>query len=184
MTDYQQLAEEIRARRKYQEAEDGTVFCSIARCPGSMGLRCYRTEVPICKKCAVKTPVGYISKEAARDQQNQFFDAEMTDYLLAGVTAFVVNLPLGFFVTRIGFLGFFGLIIVFFLASTVGGVISEAVWRVLRKRRGRYTGRVAALGILLSSIILFFVSSPFVLLLYVAIVITTVNARFEMGIRL
>ena len=184
MTDYEQLAEEIRAKRKYHEAEDGTIFCSISRCPGSQGLRCYRTQVPICQKCAVKTPVGYISREAARDQQNQFFDAEVSDYLLAGVTAFVVNLPLCFLVTRIGFLGFFGLIIVFFLASTAGGVISEAVWRVLRKRRGRYTGRVAAVGIVLSSIPLLLVSNWLVLLIYAGIVITTVNARFEMGIRL
>ena len=184
MTDYEQLAEEIRAKRQYREAEDGTIFCSIMGCPGSGGLRCQRTSVPICPKCSVRTPVGYISKEAAREQQNKFFDAATTDYIIAGVVAFFGNLFIGFLVTRLGFLGFFGLILIFFLGTSAGGVISELIWRAIRKRRGRYTGRVAGAGIILSSILLFPFAPLFALLLYTFVVLTAVNARFQLGLRL
>jgi hypothetical protein len=184
-TDYDQLAEEIRAKRQYREEEDGTVFCSISGCPGSTGLRCRRTEVPICPKCSVRTEVGYISKEAAREQQNKFFDAATTDYIIAGFVAFFANLVVGFFVTRLGFLGLFGLILIFFVGTSAGGVMSEVIWRAIRKRRGRYTGRIAGAGIILSSIVLFpFTPNILALLLYAFVVLTTVNARFQLGLRL
>ncbi|MFP4324104.1 MAG: hypothetical protein ACLFTK_16740 [Anaerolineales bacterium] len=186
MTDYEQLAAEIRQKRIYQEAEDGTVFCSIRDCPGSTGLRCYRTSVPICKKCSVKTPVGYISREAAREQQDRFFDMETGDYIVAGVTAFFANLFIGFFVTRIGFFlpGFLGLIILFFVATSAAGVISEIIRQAIQKKRGRYISQVITIGLIFSSIILFFLSPPLTLIIYALIVFTTVNARFQMGIRL
>jgi hypothetical protein len=165
--------------------EDGTIFCSISGCHGSVGLRCQRTEVPICPKCSVRTPVGYISKEAAREQQNKFFDAATTDYIIAGAVAFFANLFIGFLVTRLGFLGFFGLILIFFVGTSAGGVISELIWRAIRKRRGRYTAQVAGAGIILSSILLFpFTPFLFALLVYAFVVLTTVNARFQLGLRL
>jgi hypothetical protein len=148
-----------------------------------VGLRCQRTEVPICPKCSVRTPVGYISKEAAREQQDKFFDAATMDYIIAGVVAFFGNLFIGFLVTRLGFLGFFGLLLIFFVATSAGGLISELIWRAIRKRRGRYTGQVAGAGIILSSILLFPFTSLFALLLYAFVVLTAVNARFQLGLR-
>ncbi len=186
MTDYEQLAIEIRQKRQYQEAEDGTVFCSIRDCPGSQGLRCYRTSVPICQKCSVKTPVGYISREAAREQQDKFFDMETGDYIVAGVTAFFANLFIGFFVTRVGLFlpGFLGLILLFFVATSAAGVISEIIHQAIQKKRGRHISQVITAGLLVSSFVLFFVTPFFTLIIYAIIVFTTVNARFQMGIRL
>jgi hypothetical protein len=185
MTDYEILAEEIRAKRQYREAEDGTVFCNLSRCPGSEGLRCYRTGVPICQQCSVRTPVGYLSKEAAREQQDQFFYAQTIDYALAGVVAFFANLVIGFFATLIGELGFWGYILLgVLLAPAAAGMISEVIWRVSRKKRGRYTGQVAAVGIILSSLLLIPVAPDWLaLLIYAAVVVTTLNARFQLNIR-
>jgi hypothetical protein len=186
MTDYQQLAQEIRAKRQYRETEDGTVFCSLAGCAGSTGLRCQRTSVPICKKCAVKTPVGYISREAAHAQQDVFFNAATKDYLLAFGTAFMMNLVIGFLATRVlGGLGFFfGLILIAVLGTAIAGAISEAVWRAVEKRRGRYMGRVVTLALILSSLLFLLGANLLLWLAYVFVIVTAVNARFQMGIRL
>lgn len=189
MTDYEALAQEIREKRKYHEAEDGTIFCSLSKCSGSRGLRCYRTGVPICQHCATRTPVGYLSQEANRVQQNQFFDAQLSDYILAGGAAFFANLIVGFFVLLIGggvfgFTGIFGLLIIGFISASAAGAISEAVWRVLRKRRGRYTHRVIAGAIIVSSLLLLPFSTLFVWLIYTVVVTSTVYTRFQLGIRL
>lgn len=189
MPDYEALAEEIRAKRHYREEADGTIYCSIGGCPGSVGLRCYRTGVAICKHCSVHTDVGYISKEAARDQQKVFFDAGNREYLLAGGTAFFTNLFVGFgamILIRLllSFLGFFGFIFAFFIATSAAGIISEAVWRVMNKKRGRYTGQIAAVGVVFSSLPLILLAGPLIFIVYVLVVITTLNARFQMGIRL
>jgi len=189
MTNYEQLAAEIRDKRNYREEADGTIFCSISGCPGSVGLRCQRTFVPICTKCAVRTPVGYISREAAREQQDKFFDAETSDYIKAGLAAFFANLMIGFVATRIAIvlwamLGFFGLIIIFFVATGSAGMISEIVWRVLNKKRGRRTDAVITVGLLLSCVFLLPFTNLIVLLIYAGIVITSVRARFQLGIRL
>jgi hypothetical protein len=184
-TDYEALAEEIREKRDYREAEDGTIYCNIRGCHGSIGLRCYRTQVPICQHCAIKTPVGYISREAAREQQNKFFTALPTDYLITAVVAFIMNLIFAFIGSLFGGIGFFAWILLFFWGTFSGGTISEGIWRVLRKRRGRYTGQVAAVAIILSSLLVFlFTFNLFGLLIYTAIVVVTINARFRMGISL
>lgn len=186
MTNYQILAEEIRAKRQYHETEDGTVLCSLSGCVGSTGLRCQRTGVPICTKCAIKTPVGYISREAAHEQQNIFFNAESKDYFVAFGVAFVMNLFIGFLATRIlGGLGFlFGLILIGVIGTTIAGVISEAILRAVDKRRGRYMNRVVTAALILSSFLFFLGANPIMWVAYVVVTVTTINARFQLGMRL
>lgn len=182
----EQLAADIRAKREYREEDDGTVFCKLGGCVGSTGLRCHRTGVPICQTCAIRTPVGYISREAQRAQENKFFDAATSDYLVAAAAAFFGNLFVGFFVLLVAsFLpGFFGLILLFFLAGSAAGVISEIVWRALRKKRGRYTGAFVSGAVILSCFFLLPFTNPLYLLVYAFVVISTINARFQLGIRL
>lgn len=164
-------------QREFHEV-DGVIYCDRRGCPGSNGLRCYRTGVPICQKCSVRTPVGYLSIDAAREQQNTFYNAEVTDYLLAGVTAFIVSLLAGFIVSFVPF--FFA----FLLAVPAGGAVAEAVWRVLRKRRGRYTSQVVGGSMVLSVIVLFFFTGNlFSLLIYALMGIGTATARFQLGLR-
>lgn len=179
------LAEKIREKRQYREETDGTVFCTLRDCAGSTGLRCYKTGVPICQRCAVRTSVGYISREANREHQDKFYDAQTSDYLMAAGAAFFANLIIGFLVTRILWVlpGFFGWIILFFLASSAAGVISEIIWRALRKRRGRYTARVIAGALVVSSFGLILFTPLIGWLIYTFIVVSGVSGRFQMGIR-
>lgn|GEM_PF-6897390 len=188
--DYEALAIDIREKRQYEEAEDGTIYCVLRGCRGSAGLRCQRTSVPICTNCAIKTPVGYISKEAQRAQEDTFYDAETSDYIKTGMAAFFGNLFVGFFATLlgsfvVGFLGFFfGIIILFFISTSAAAMISEIVWRVLQKKRGRSTGRVAMVGIIFSTFLFFLFMNPIVVVFYGVVVASTINARFQLGIRL
>lgn len=182
MTDFETAAPKVK-QREYREI-DGVIYCDRSGCPGSTGLRCYRTGVPICKKCSVRTPVGYLSKDAARAQQDQFFNATMRDYVVAAMVAFFLSVLPGFFITQLGF-GFFGWIIAFFLSTTLGGFISEVVFRVLDKRRGRHLARAVGMGIVLGALLLL----PFAFFNFITwgifAVVTTSTAvgRFQLGLR-
>jgi hypothetical protein len=187
-TDYEALAAEIREKRQYREEMDGTVYCSRRNCAGSTGLRCQRTGVPICKICATKTPVGYISQEAARAQQDLLFNAETSDYLLAGGVAFLANLVIGFGAVLLGsliwsFLGFFGIIFAGLISTGAAGLISQAIFVVLRGRRGRYTVQVVTAAVLVSSLPLLIVNL-IVAIIYTVVVISTIRARFSLTIRI
>lgn len=187
-TDYEALAAEIREKRQYREEADGTVYCARRNCAGSTGLRCQRTNVPICKMCAVKTPVGYISQEAARAQQDLLFDAEAGDYALVGGVAFVANLVVGFGAVLFGsflwsFLGFFGIIFVGLISTGAAGLISQALFAVLRGRRGRYTAQVAMAAVVVSSLPLLLLNL-IVAIIYTVVVVSTIQARFSLTIRI
>lgn len=176
---------ETGTKRQYREV-DGVIYCDRVGCPGSTGLRCYRTNVPICQKCSVRTPVGYLSKDAAREQQNLFFNADISDYMIAGAAAFFANLMVGFIATRVAMLlafGFFGLLIMVFVGASAASLISEIIWRALRKKRGRYTSEVSVAAILVSSALLLPITSPLVLVIYAGVVATAVSARFRLGLR-
>lgn len=106
-------------------------------------LRCVKTGRFICPKCAIKTPVGYISPEANRALQDRFYNGETIDYFIAVgvalplsvVAAFLFNLLPGFF---------FGWIIAFFGAPFATGLIAEAVRWAVKRRRSRYLWHTVA----------------------------------------
>ncbi len=111
-------------------------------------LRCNRCGRPMCTRCAVKTPVGYRCKECVRAQQDKFFDAQVLDYLIAGVVSLVGSFVAAAILSRIG---------VFFLISilispAVGGGIGMTVWRLTGKRRGRYTAAVVGTGVVVGAL--------------------------------
>jgi uncharacterized membrane protein len=165
-------------QRKYTE-KDGVMYCDRRGCPGSTGLRCQRTSVPICSKCAVRTPVGYISKDAARLQANRYYNIEVVDYLIAAVIAFVATLVAGFMlVTIFGGFWFIGLLV----SAPLGGGIGELVWRSIRFRRGRYTSRVVGGAMLLATGILFAFGGSIVGLIFGVIATTTAVSRFQVAL--
>ena len=167
-------------RRTYRVDADGTIFCDRTGCVGSQGLRDHRTNVPICRKCAVKTPVGYVSEDTARAQRKTYFNASSVDYAIAAGTAFFISLVAGFFV--VGFLGFW--LFVVFLSFPVGGAIGEAVWRALRGKRGEYMQYAVGIGIITAGILLLlFTSNLFGVLIYTFISISSATARFQLGLR-
>lgn len=115
-------------------------------------LRCRRCEKYICTKCAVRTPTGYICKECSRAQQKAFETAETIDYLLGFAAAVVLSLIGSFFIMLIGFVGFFGLILVSLAAPTAGILIAEALRFVTRRRRSALLFRVILAGLIVGAL--------------------------------
>lgn len=93
-------------------------------------LRCNRCEKPMCIDCAVKTPTGYRCKECVRGQQKIFETAITQDYVLGIVIALALGYIGGLLATRISFF-------VIFLAPFAGGIIAEAVRKVIQRRRSK-----------------------------------------------
>lgn len=137
------------------EADDELIYCHRRNCPGSSGLRCYRTGVPICTKCAVRTPVGYISKDAQKQHEDRYYNIRPVDYALAGAAAFFTTLLVGW--PLIAFLGRLWFLM-FFVGPVVGGIIGEAAGRVIRFRRGRYTRQVVS-GAIVAGLLLLLLST-------------------------
>lgn len=155
------------------------IYCGRGNCPGSTGLRCYRTGVPICMKCAVRTPVGYISPEAAREQADKYFNIASYDYIIAVIVAFFGLLISGaFLVTIIPFFYF-----MFLVGSVVGGGISELVWRAIRYKRGRYTVYAVGIGMVGATLLLMLLS-PIDGLIFGGVATIVALGRFRFGLRI
>lgn len=172
------------SKREFYE-RDGKIYCDRRGCPGSEGLRDHRNGVPICSKCAVRTAVGYISKDTAREHQNLFFNATPGDYLITGITAFVVSLFAGFFIAQLF------LFLALLISAPAGGVVSEMVARVSRRKRGRYTGQVVGAAMALSVLVLVlawfigFARLNFISLgIYAFVAISVAVSRFQLGLRI
>ena len=126
-------------------------------------LRCNRCGKPVCVRCVELTEVGYRCKECIREQQNAFFTAVSTDYLvvalvsflMAAVAAPIIGLLFGIFGL------FFGIIIAVFLGPAVGGVAATIIRRSVGRRRGRYLGVVAVVAIILGMLVGILVAAPF-----------------------
>ncbi len=132
-------------------------------------LRCNKCGKPICMKCAVLTDVGYRCKECIRAQQNVYFNATTWDNPIAfgvGFLVAAVGAPIvGLFIGR---LGFFGLLIAFFLGSGAGTALAQIIRQAVGRRRGRYLPWFAMAGIVLGVLVgslLFFLVTGFLPLL-------------------
>ena len=129
-----------------EKIDDGRTFCTVHPTVET-SLRCNKCGRYMCVRCAVRTPVGYRCKECVHQQQDAFFTASQADYLIAAAVAFGVGLPIGFVMSRIGFL-----LLIIILAFPAGGLIGDLANRATGKRRGRYTWAVVAGAIILSTI--------------------------------
>lgn len=114
-------------------------------------LRCNRCGRPVCYKCVELTEVGYRCKDCIRAQQNTYFNAENTDYLIVAVVSFFLAAVAGPVISILfGIFGLFiGVIIAVFLGPAVGGVAATIIRRSVGRRRGRYMGIVAVIAIIL-----------------------------------
>ncbi|MEZ4771011.1 MAG: tetratricopeptide repeat protein [Caldilineales bacterium] len=114
-------------------------------------LRCNRCGRPVCLKCVKLTDVGYRCKDCIREQQNSFFNAENTDYVIVAVVSFLLAAVAGPIIgALLGIFGlFFGIIIAVFLGPAVGGIAATIIRRSVGRRRGRYMGAVAVVAIIL-----------------------------------
>ena len=165
--------------------DEPTLYCTVHPNRPTR-LRCNKCGRPMCTDCAVATPVGYRCKECVRQHKATFYNATVADYLVAGAVAFALSLILGNLLVRLG------LLMILFLGIPLGGLISEAIFRAISRRRGRYIWAVAGgailIGILPSLWPVVYLSangnagagfSPIAPLLYIVIVAGTVIARFR-----
>lgn len=119
-------------------------------------LRCNRCGQPICIKCARRTPVGFRCPQCLQNQQAIFYSATTVDYVLGAAVGLVLS---GIAAYIMGYLGWFFAI---FLGPIAGGIIAEAVFRVMGRRRGRGTGIMIVACIVLGALI-----AAFPLLFYI-----------------
>jgi hypothetical protein len=115
-----------------------TLYC--ANHPSvATSLRCNKCNKPICHKCAVLTPVGYRCRECVRGQQQVFETAVWYDYIVACGLAAVLGGLAGLLLVRLSWF-------VIFLAPLAGGIVAEIVRVAIRRHRGRYLFRAAAVA--------------------------------------
>ncbi len=139
-------------------SDSGLAFCY--RHPDvETGLRCNRCGKPICAKCARRTPVGFRCPDCIREQENKFYTGTNLDYVIAAVIAFPLSLiAAALFTFILNGLGFFMILIAFFVAPAIGGIIAEAVRWGVGRRRSRYLRHVVVGCVILAS-------APFLLLM-------------------
>lgn len=94
-------------------------------------IRCSKCLVPICTKCAVRTPVGLRCAKCARVGRSPLYALEPQHYAIGAVVGLAVSLVVGTVMPQAGL--FFTL----FLAVPAGGLIAEAVVRSIHGKRGR-----------------------------------------------
>lgn len=159
-----------------------TTFCAVHP-DRETALRCNKCGRLMCTDCAVPTPVGYRCRECVRQHENQFYKGTIVDYVVVFAVSGVLS-ALGLFV--LGLIGGF-LLFVILLALPIGGGIGEAALRLTGRRRGRYSGLVAAAGVVVGALALgLLLAGQIVLsltvLLYTGIVAATVYGRFRLRI--
>lgn len=108
-------------------------------------LRCNRCERPICSECAVKIPTGYRCKECVRGQQKVYETAQSIDYPLAAIVAGVISFA-GSYIAS--YMGFFTI----FIAPIAGILASEAIRKIVQRRRSRLLFQIATVAAVIGSL--------------------------------
>ncbi len=148
---------------------DERTFCAVH--PNvETSLRCNKCGRYMCSKCSVQTPVGYRCKQCVYQQQEVFYTANQFDTVIALAVSAVLSAIIAPILTEFGLFG------VLVLGLPAGALISEAVFRLTGRRRGRYTWAYAAAGIVIGGLISYFVFNPALLA-----ALTTPNAGRQLG---
>lgn len=114
-------------------------------------LRCNKCGRPMCMKCVQRTPVGYRCKECLGQQRAGYYTATTLDYIIASIIATVLGAIGGFGMSLIGFW-----LIAIFVGPIAGGIVSEAIRRVISKRRGRYLAPVSCVAFVIGALVILF----------------------------
>ena len=136
------------------EAGEAVIQPSVFTCNSSWhaesALTCGRCEATICPDCLVHTPGGTRCKPCARLKRPPMYDLSLAHYALAAGTSLTLGILLGIvgalFVPP-GRLGFFGILIGFFVGTGIGSVYATALTRVTRGKRGTGMQVTAVCGI-------------------------------------
>lgn len=125
---------------------DETTYC-YRHATVETGLRCISCNKYICSKCAVRTPVGYRCPDCIRSVQDAFYNVTQTTYILACAVSFALAIPTVYILSKLG------LFFIIVLGIPTGGIISEAVFRVMRRQRGRNTWLVVGVSVALGGLV-------------------------------
>jgi hypothetical protein len=109
-------------------------------------IMCGRCERPICLRCAMQGPVGFRCKTCGTLANDPLSTIRPTQAVLGLSIAIVLGIGAGFISARIGFL-------VIFLGFFAGGLIAEAVMRVIGIKRGRGILALVLGGIVVGSLV-------------------------------
>ncbi len=144
-------------------------------------LRCNRCERYMCVDCAVRTPVGYTCRECVRGHEDRFFEGTVIDYGLV-----VAICAAGGALTTLALLLIGGFLILgFIVAPAIGGAAAQVALQLTGRRRGRYSGYLAAGGVLaggIASALLLVGGLGIFTLLYLALAASAAYARFKVSI--
>ena len=160
---------------------EGDIHYCAAHPERDTELRCNRCDRYMCIDCAVRTPVGYTCRQCVRGHEDKFYEGTLVDYGLVAATCAIGGALTPFVMMLIG--GF--LIIGFIVAPAIGGTAAQIALQLTRRRRGRYSGYVAAGGVLvggLVSALLLVGGLGIFTLLFLALATSAAYARFKVSI--
>lgn len=165
-----------------QVTKEEITYCAVHP-DRETALRCNKCDRLMCADCAVQTPVGYRCRQCVRAHEDKFFTGTTVDYLVVFAAAVVIS-AVGF--VGMSMVGGF-LLFIILLSVPIGGVIGEVALRLTGRRRGRYSGYVAAAGVILGALapglILYGqIVLSFTLLIYAGLVAATAYGRFRLSI--
>jgi hypothetical protein len=144
------------------------------------GLHCIQCGRPICSECATMTPVGQICPDDRRARRPSNYKVSAGDVLIGGVVALfaaaAVALVLSLFAGRIGF---FGIFIIFMVGPAIAEFIVRVVDRVTKLKRGRPMQITVGTAIVLGTLPFVLFGGGLLLLLYMALAVSTAAARLR-----
>jgi hypothetical protein len=129
-------------------------------CPGSYvasvpsALRCSKCNRVLAVKDAVRTPTGHVCPYYVKSRVATFYNAKPEHYIVAGVIALVLGIGVGLALQLVGSIGFFAIILTIFIGPAAGGLVAEAVRRVLKamgNARGQYIWLTAAIAMVVGA---------------------------------
>jgi hypothetical protein len=120
---------------------------------GETTLRCAKCSRPLMLKDAKRTPVGYVCPEYVKGRRARYFNAKPGDDLITAAVAGVSGVIAGFLLSLLGGV-IFGFYLVFLAGPALGGLVAEAIRRVLRKRRSQNQWLIAAIALVVGGLII------------------------------
>lgn len=118
---------------------------------GETTLRCAKCERPLMVKDAQRTPVGYVCPYYVKARVATFYTAGMEHYVIATLIALVGGVISGFALRLASSIGFFSFILMTFIGPAIGGVIAEAIRRVVKKNRGQYMWLTCGIAVVIGA---------------------------------
>jgi hypothetical protein len=118
---------------------------------GETLLRCSKCNRPLMAKDAVRTPTGYVCPYYVKARVATFYNASIEHYMMVAVVAVILGGIAGFALRLLGSIGFFAIILILFAGPAIGGLIAEAIRRVMGRTRGQYFWLTAAIAVVVGA---------------------------------